>query len=86
MMMRMTDKMPNGPAAALMASTCSAVAVAAVKPWSASILLAVKALTKPTSAGPMMDENLPKMSKKPKNSPLRDLSGMSLPNIERDSA
>ena len=34
----------------------------------------------------MMDENLPKMSKKPKNSPLRDLSGMSLPNIERDSA
>ena len=48
--------------------------------------LAVKALTKPTSAGPMMDENLPKMSKKPKNSPLRDLSGMSLPNIERDSA
>ena len=32
-----------------------------------------------------MDENLPKMSKKPKNSPLRALSGMSLPNIERDS-
>ena len=32
MMMRMTDKMPNGPAAALMASTCSAVAVAAVRP------------------------------------------------------
>ena len=86
MMMRMTDKMPNGPAAALMASTCSAVAVAVVRPWSANILLAVKALTKPTSAGPMMDENLPKMSKKPKNSPLRALSGMSLPNIERDSA
>ena len=64
----------------------SAVAVAAVRPWSASILLAVKALTKPTSAGPMMDENLPKMSKKPKNSPLRALSGMSLPNIERLSA
>ena len=34
----------------------------------------------------MMDENLPKISKKPKNSPLRSLSGISLPNIERDSA
>ena len=34
----------------------------------------------------MMELNLPKMSKKPKNSPLRSLSGMSLPNMERDSA
>ena len=33
-----------------------------------------------------MEENLPKISKKPKNSPLRALSGMSLPNIERESA
>ena len=36
--------------------------------------------------GPRMEENLPKMSKNPKNSPLRSLSGMSLPNIERESA
>ena len=69
-----------------MASTCSGVAVAAVRPCSASMRSAIKALTTPTSAGPMMEENLPKMSKKPKNSPLRSLSGMSLPNIERDSA
>ena len=33
-----------------------------------------------------MEENLPKISKKPKNSPLRSRSGMSLPNMERDSA
>ena len=69
-----------------MASTCSAVAVAAVSPCAASIRADASALTPPTSVGPRMDENLPKMSKKPKNSPLRSLSGMSLPNIERLSA
>ena len=44
------------------------------------------ALTAPTSVGPRMEENLPKISKKPKNSPLRSRSGIRRPNMERDSA
>ena len=69
-----------------MASICPAVAVAAVSPWAESIPSATAALTRPTSAGPMMELNLPKMSKKPKNSPLRLRSGSSRPNMERESA
>ena len=70
----------------MIALICSVVAVCAVSPWAPSIPFATTLLTTPTKAGPMMELNLPKISKKPKNSPERSLSGISLPYMERDSA
>ena len=84
--MSRTDNTPQGDASCCAAANTASGAVSGVRlclPSSTTVAICV---TKPISAGPMTDENLPKISKKPKYSPERFLSGSIFPNILRDSA